>query len=436
MSNSGFVDVATVPAAAVSRTLSLGTFAALAGPTVATDGTVFLGTREGTVIALHADGRGYWDRQLADGETIVTSPAVGSDGSVYVVGVRERWGEYTPRPPRDHRARVIATLYRFGPPGDMRRPTAFPLYERLVLNREEGPMGLEAIGAPNIWRFGNDEAIIVPALYSNMGGVDVHLLAFSPDGGIMGDWTMYLDPGDVTGDWTDIFFWAVEFDPGVAQPFARPSIPGVAIGGFLPEGTPSIVYVDRWNQATIAFTFCVGESCSPAPGFTERVRRSHAPRNLWSSATILANNHSIVGTDDGVVFGVPGVSDNPPITGLNVIHATPTVSVDGQTVIVNDDAEVITLRGPTVTSRMKLPGHTIARAAASRTHVFIATTDGLHTLDAKAAARQVTFPWAGGGIWSPAVGPGGHVYAMADNVLFVFPPPDPLRPDVHPWRDL
>jgi outer membrane protein assembly factor BamB len=91
MSNTGFVDAVTVLAAAASRTLSLGTFAALAGPAVATDGTVFLGTREGTVIALHADGRVYWDRQLADGETIVTSPAVGSDGSVYVVGVRERW---------------------------------------------------------------------------------------------------------------------------------------------------------------------------------------------------------------------------------------------------------------------------------------------------------------------------------------------------------
>ncbi|WP_344097526.1 hypothetical protein [Microbacterium deminutum] len=404
---------------------------------MATDGTVFLGTHEGTVIALHADGGAYWHRQLDAGETIVTSPAVGSDGSVYVVGVTERWGEDTPRPPRDHRARVIATLYRFGPPGDLRIPTAFPLYEDLTLNREEGPWGLRSIGAPSIWRSGNDEAIIIPALYSNVGGVDVHLLAFSPDGGIMADWKMYLDPGELTNDaWGDIYDLVGSFDPGVPPQLAYPPMPGVAIGGFLAEGTPSIVYVDRWNQATIAFTFCVGGSCSPAPGFTKRTRRSHAPRNLVSSATVLPNNHSIVGTDDGVVFGVPGNSDNPPVTGLSVIHATPTVSVDGQTVIVNDDAEVITLSGPTITSRLKLPGQTFAGAAASRTHVFVATTDGLYTLDAKAAARQVTFPWAHGGISSPAIGPGGHVYAIADDILFVFPPPDPLRPDVHPWRDL
>jgi hypothetical protein len=43
MSNDGYLDVATAPAGETSTTVAgLGTFAALAGPTVAADGTVVL----------------------------------------------------------------------------------------------------------------------------------------------------------------------------------------------------------------------------------------------------------------------------------------------------------------------------------------------------------------------------------------------------------
>ena len=31
--------------------------------------------------------------------------------------------------------------------------------------------------------------------------------------------------------------------------------------------------------------------------------------------------------------------------------------------------------------------------------------------------------WVGGGLNPPAIGPKGHVYAIASNILFVFPPP-------------
>ena len=32
-------------------------------------------------------------------------------------------------------------------------------------------------------------------------------------------------------------------------------------------------------------------------------------------------------------------------------------------------------------------------------------------------------PWVGGGLHSPAIGPQGHVYAVAANTLYVLPPP-------------
>jgi len=55
--NRGFADVDTKPAAGGSVSVpGLGTFAAGAGPVIAPDGTVYLGTQEGKLIALHADG--------------------------------------------------------------------------------------------------------------------------------------------------------------------------------------------------------------------------------------------------------------------------------------------------------------------------------------------------------------------------------------------
>jgi hypothetical protein len=92
-------------------------------------------------------------------------------------------------------------------------------------------------------------------------------------------------------------------------------------------------------------------------------------------------------------------------------------------VLVDDGGDVSVLRDGSVVSQVPCPGTTMARAAASRSHVFVSTTDALYTLDANAATSVSRFFWSGGGIWAPAIGPEGHVYAMASNVLFVFPPP-------------
>jgi hypothetical protein len=97
---------------------------------------------------------------------------------------------------------------------------------------------------------------------------------------------------------------------------------------------------------------------------------------------------------------------------------------------VTDRGDVVTLRGGTIASSVSLGAQTIARAAASRNYVYVANTEGLHTLDAQAGAVVATFPLTGGGIWSPAIGPDRHVYVIAGHTLHVFPPLEqlPRRP--------
>src|SRR5262245_7948458 len=86
--NSGFADVATLPAERPSNVTGLGTFAAGSGPVTAVDGTVYLGNEQGQLIALQADGTRKWAQNITPGFAIVAAPVVDSDGAVYVIGTR------------------------------------------------------------------------------------------------------------------------------------------------------------------------------------------------------------------------------------------------------------------------------------------------------------------------------------------------------------
>ena len=372
----------------------------------------------------------FWTGQLPGDDRILTSPAVGADGSVYVVGLHRRpvvrdHGANV----HDHRARVTARLYRFLPGGQLEGnlTTEFPIYPRGSADYARGPLAPESVGQPKMWQLGSDEAVIVPALYPTAGGTDLHVFAISPAGGIMADWVQHQQAGPVVeaGGLFDFLFPG--FTPGVFSPIAFPSLSGVAIADI--EGAaPYIVLTDRWNSTTVVLALCIGSSC-PTPGFAEAGRSNHAPRKLLSSPAILPDAHSAVGTDAGVVFGGPNAGARGPMDGLSqetgglqFIHATPTTAADGRTIVVTSGGETVGFTD-SVLSRIALDGWTIAGAANSRTHVFVATTTGLHTLDATGSAQEATHPWTGGGVWSPVVGPQGHVYTMADHTLLVFAPP-------------
>ena len=89
----------------------------------------------------------------------------------------------------------------------------------------------------------------------------------------------------------------------------------------------------------------------------------------------------------------------------------------GQLSIVNNHSEVL---------RQPLNGPSIASAAASCTHLFVSSTNELVTFDVKTMTPIERLPWTDGGRNAPVIGPQGHVYAMTNFGLFVFPPPQPL----------
>ncbi len=421
--NRGFVNVTTKPAGSGSRSVpNLGTFAPGAGPVVAPDGTVYLGTMEGKLIALHADGSPFWSRDIHPGEGIIASPAVGADGSVYVIGTKTV---------RDHRVDAeektvsTSTLHKFTSSGGWVAQMPFPVHP--------GSRGSSA--PPNILRIGGVEIVLAPAVYFNRftSALEVHLVGFPTAGGVLIDQLVSHETGTITGG-GDLGCliplvgqlsclicgepFGCDYDPPSAKPPPAP-MPGVAIFSFAGGGAPFVIVSDQRHDV-VGYTV----SSPAAPKLTETFRFHDPKRQLLSSPMVLPDGHTLVSTDGGeIVFAGPNGNKLPPVQlAAGPAYGAPTLTASGLAASVAG-SKLVLLRDGKVVSTASLPATSFAAAASSRTHVFVSTTDALVTFDAEAKRKLQTFDWVGGGISPPAIGPKGQVYAIASNILFVFPAP-------------
>jgi hypothetical protein len=421
--NSGFADVVTAPAGKGSVSVpGLGRFRPGAGPVVAPDGTVYLGTAQGKVIALHADGKPFWSRDIPRSQAILASPVVASDGTVYVIGV-EKVSDET----------FTSTLHRFTGSGGAVGQIPFP---------DHGQLGPLAIAPPNIGRFGGAEAIIVPTLYPHRysGGHVVRLIAFSLDGQVLDDKAVYSITPPVVGgsgmeDWELTLCYVpvplgcllgADFNPreGPAPLVYVPPFPGVAIAS-------SLVVVSDHHSDVMGFRFANGR-------FTE-VFRLHqngffmnTPPVILPGTRIAVSSQKAETDKNGLSHRVgparlalmaPDRDRTAFVDGVGTSFAAPTRLADGRVALVRNDGAVTIVSGTQIATKLQAPGRSIASAAASRTHLFVSAEDGFVTYDAATLAEVSRVDWAGGGLNPPAIGPKGHVYAIASNILFVFPPP-------------
>ncbi|WP_162917165.1 hypothetical protein [Dongia deserti] len=168
---------------------------------------------------------------------------------------------------------------------------------------------------------------------------------------------------------------------------------------------------------------------------------------MRSAPAILPDRHTIIGTQDvkrdstygpqgtgrgGVVFSGPNMNKLAPVTGLQAISHTPTRLADGRTVLLQSmtKPEMVVLDGRNVVKNLSLFDRSYTSVSASRTHIFVWTASAFQTFDPATLSEVSRVLWTGGGVSQPAIGPKGHVYAIAGNTLHVFPPPTrQLPPD-------
>lgn len=427
--NLNFENVATAPAGSNSTQVTgLGTFALGAGPVVAADGTVYLGNQEGEVIALRADGTPYWRRKIAGHQTIVASPAIGANGIVYVVGI-SRVTDHRVDPPVET---LESSLHRFTASGGYIGDTPFPRHD----------FGGGAGAPPNIWRFQGKEMVLVPATYRRkvVSTIDVRLIGFSPDGPVVADQIVTSITPDLFGgngnpDWQNIGCALTFYALCIGQNFDRsgepPTYPaGVGVFTFAGGGTPIVLASDHLHDVA-GYAFSDG-------AFVELFREHSKDLFMLTAPAIPPDGHAIIGAEDvtiddygaprhsgegGAVFTGPNLNKVAPIKKIGAISATPTRLADGRVVLLSRYGKLTVLQDNKVAMSGELIGQSLVSPAASQTHVFVSMSGALLTLDAGTLTEVSRVNWSGGGESQPAIGPQGHVYAIASNILHVFPPP-------------
>ncbi|MBV9811189.1 MAG: PQQ-like beta-propeller repeat protein, partial [Acetobacteraceae bacterium] len=300
--NTGLADVFTQPAVTPSATVTnLGVFAPGAGPVIGPDGTAYLGDEQGVLWALHANGSVAWQTKLGPGQSIQASPAVDTDGSVYVLGEHT----YTADPNDKATRRTDSTLFHVAPTGQILWATQFPEH---FSNLPEAASRGSTNAAPNIWRSGAQAAVIVPAAYKVLGGNwELDVLAFPPDGGAPLTQSVSVQVQTVTGGdgLLSAIFCAVtlcflpQFHPTQVPSDPNDLLPvnvtapqsGVGIFTFAGGGLPWVVVSDLWQQ-TVGYTF------SPTSGFKEMFRTTDAGRAHAASPLMLPDGHSVTAAAD------------------------------------------------------------------------------------------------------------------------------------------
>ena len=428
--NTGFARVDTAPANNLIGIAEIGPVAPHANPVIGPDGTVYIGNLAGELRAFHPDGKPYWTRKInSDLGTFLASPVVGDDGSIYIVSTINTY-------------RKDSILHKFSPGGGWLFWKAFP--EQFANTTVANTGATNA--PPNIWRFDGKEAIIVPVKVASFGGEQLKLLAFSTNGAVLADQMVTSTVYEITGG-SDLFDWVpsclslslwndpvlcytLEYLNGEWSDFLKDPqpqhfplagagfpLPGVAIRPGPKGGAPSVIVSDG-RQDKVAYSF------SPQSGFSEVSRTQHLRRKLTTPPVVQPNGNTVLGTADGLLtFAGPDFALLPSMTGLGILTAAPTRLGDGRLALVERSGAFRILSGNTIQWQADLAGESVASAAASCTHLFVASEHELATFDVRNMAKVGTWRWARGGLAAPVIGPAGQVYAITADVLFAFAPP-------------
>lgn len=420
--NTSFARVDTQPAVAPQMSRIVGPVAPGANPVIGPTGKVYIGNLRGELHAFYAEGLEYWTRQLnPEHGGIFASPVVLPDGTIFVVSTIHHTDS------KDNES----FLHRFNPDGTRLFSVPFPKSPYLPFTD-----GGATTAPPNLWRWNGDEAIMVPVVYQGLGRDGVSVIAFGRNGDVQGNHLVGTNVYEITSipsegfsecvnrnSWLGPLVWPMCAIANLGVNFIPPipvvsllrgasiPVPGVAIVPDTGGGAPLILATDR-RRTRVALSF------SPQAGFAENAR-STSTRHTFTTTPVLHRNGVVqFGTGESRLARNLSESSISELGELE-IFAAPTRLHDGRLVVLTREGRMTALGTPTV--RQSPGGETIASAAASCTHVFVSTTDGLFTFRADTMGQVARANVPGGGLSAPVIGPTGAVYVVGQDTLYTFP---------------
>lgn len=421
--NSGFARVNTALIRRAPLTIpNLGSFADGAGPVTAANGQVFIGNEQGRLFAFEANGTPLWHRDLGGGFVIRTSPVVGTTAqghfTVYVLGTHT-FRDHTVSPTV---TRAEAKLFAFTETGALRWDVALP-FDGVREFRPAAPSILTRGPSGN----GIDAVILTLTFVSNpYPGLHTRLIVVSPEGvlaakdvsSLISEVGTALEP-----IWVPLlpgFHINTNPQPVWERPVVLPA-PGAAIER---SGEPGIWVTDGFKN--LVFYTLNGFT------FTEVERFEFSDGSTLSSPVMIDQNDNQ--SLKRVFYSVGGELRSTTLHGGTKMiaekqggTACPTHLGNGVTLFTKASADrqfpsrLVVVKNDAVVSETALPSQTIVQAAASLNHIFVSTADYFLQFD-PFMQKVGEVPWVNGGRIGPVIGRDGSVYAMASNILFIFPP--------------
>ena len=381
--NAGYANVTTAPATGTPvRLENRGTFAPGTGFAIAPNGNFYVGNEQGRVFGFTADASAMpFTQQLEPDESIAGAPVIGSNDDLYVVAVKGR-GTKQPQ----------SSLARFTLGGTPKERTPFPAHG--------GSTG-EVMGAPVVFRTANgaNALIAVVVAYPNQltGGYETRLVTFV-------NGTPFIDQR------IDVLVSETKQAADVVATSRLKPRGGVAI--FTPgSGNQPYFLVSDGFQSLSGFRFTSG-------GLVEdfHLRDDSRFHSIVGTPMISPDGHYYVGTTKGLMIGRPG-NQLPLFTKKEMkTNAPGTALRKPGPVAVSGGHPMDFYWGPQPGSSYHHSGDTYTAIASSYTHFYVSTTNSFHTYDNAERLPAGEFLWTGGG-------QKGHVYAIANNTIFIFPPP-------------
>lgn len=399
---SGSINIDTSAASlAQSYRYDIGTFADGVGPVVGSDGRVVLANQEGRIIVTEAGGNPVWERQLNAGYTIKSTPAIASNGNVYVLSSHT----YT-----DHRVtpavkRWDVEINGFDPGGGWL--FRFPLpansggaIATAPLNIMRAPDGAELIVFPIRYRPpATTTTLLHLYAYTLTGGLAAHVPVSSlvtpiegGMGGASGGGPSPPPPLDLGG--------------GRSAPISLP-VPGVAVR----PDDPTVVVLNDGISKIVSYRF-------DGAAFQQlwRVDREDA-----LSAPAIKGTTTTLFNGGAHYLGFNAAGELNRAGDMAGSHAPPTLVPTGAVVFINRYRRMIVAGG----GQYDIGGDSIASPVASRNYVYISSVRGLVSYRASDLKFVSIYDWPNGdrgGRSEPAIGPGGYIYAIAGNKLYTFFP--------------
>jgi outer membrane protein assembly factor BamB len=410
--NQGSIGVTSMVAVEPRWSLDVGPVL-YSSPVIGGDGTIYVGTVSGDLVAVRPDGTVRWRRAFPN-TPILASPAVGADGSVYVVTNQKA------------DTSLLSTLHRVSP-SDGTVAWSYPF-----------PNGGFTTGSPKTWSAAGSHFVFVYVRRSSEPLRRNEIFVLDRNGQVLRRETAQGCSTDLVGtggwDWLTTFLgvWArcfpfgCTFVPapvppgGTAIPFYQsygwpdPTPAIVDFPGVEPLGQPIVIVVDdcaimayRWQAPVLALLWGApvsGEASSfSSPAVTSQLVLGDIRGRVRAFDYLSGVKLWEYDAGEAVMGSPASLGRQVYVASLNALH-------------------VLDSSGVRVAKR-DIGGQTVASPALTPSAWYVSSAQGVHTLSLDLLSQWIDARMPAG-LSSPAIGGDGSVYTVTSTgVLRSYPGP-------------